>query len=116
MIVDLILEKKPEEALELLSKRYGVEKPKIKIGRTAGRSKSAGCYIPAKKTIYVFNREALYNPHVILHEFYHHMRTSGRKHRGAERYADEFARLFLESHRRIGLIKSNEARSRAVAV
>jgi hypothetical protein len=41
-------------------------------------------------------------PFVVLHEFYHHLRTAlDRKHRGTEKYADEFAREFIEAYKSI---------------
>jgi hypothetical protein len=48
------------------------------------------------KTIHVLNSDVLKDPFVILHEFYHHLRTSiDRKHRGTEKYASKFARDFI---------------------
>jgi hypothetical protein len=39
----------------------------------------------------------LRNPFVILHEFYHHLRTDlDLKHRGTEKHADAFAREFIQ--------------------
>jgi hypothetical protein len=53
------------------------------------------------KTISVLNSDTMGNPFVILHEFYHHMRTSvlDKKHRGTEKYANEFAREFIAAYR-----------------
>jgi len=42
----------------------------------------------------------LKEPFVILHEFYHHTRTGiDTKHRGTEKYANEFAEKFIQAYR-----------------
>ncbi|UCC33230.1 MAG: hypothetical protein JSW53_05530 [Candidatus Bathyarchaeota archaeon] len=99
--VHLILARKPEEALERLSEYYNVEVPKVKIGMPKGHVKSQGCYVPRKKTIYFSHRDAFYNPYVVLHEFYHHLRTRDRKHKGTEKLADAFAKGFIESYKEL---------------
>jgi len=106
--VHLILSKKPEEALERLSEYYNVEVPKVKIGMPKGHVKSRGCYVTGKKTIYFSNRDALYSPYVVLHEFYHHLRTRDRKHKGTEKLADAFAKGFLEAYRELAGIHSGK--------
>ncbi len=99
-IVHLILSKKPE-ALKWLSKYYNVETPKVKIGMPKGHMKNRGCYITGKKTMCFSNGDAFYNPYIVLHEFYHHLRTQGRKHKGTENLADAFAQDFLEAYKDI---------------
>jgi Zn-dependent peptidase ImmA (M78 family) len=99
--VHLILSKKPEEALERLGEYYNVEVPKVKIGMPKGHLKSRGCYVTGKKTIYFSHRDALYSPYVVLHEFYHHLRTRDRKHKGTEKLADAFAKGFLEAYKEL---------------
>jgi len=64
-----------------------------------GQSKSQGCYVTEKKTIYFSNQDALYNPFVVLHEFYHHLRSTGGKHKGTEKFADAFAEDFLDAYK-----------------
>lgn len=98
-IVYLILSKKPEEAIKELSEYYNVEAPKVQIGMPKGHMKSRGCYVTRKNTIYFSSRDAFYSPYVVLHEFYHHIRTRGGKHRGSEKLADAFAKGFLEAYR-----------------
>jgi len=100
-IVYLILSRKPEEALKQLSEYYNIEVPKVKVGMPRGHVKNRGCYVVGKKTIYFSNQNALYSPHVVLHEFYHHLRTQGRKHKGTEKRADAFAKEFLETYKEI---------------
>ncbi|MCW4053100.1 MAG: hypothetical protein NWE78_07840 [Candidatus Bathyarchaeota archaeon] len=94
-IVFLILSKEPENALNQLSSHYEIQAPDIKIGMPKGKAKSRGCYNTSNKTIFLSHRDMLYNPSVLLHEFYHHLRSRGGKHRGTEKLANEFAREFL---------------------
>ena len=98
-IVHLILSRKPEEALGRLSEHYNVAIPKVKVGMPRGHVKDRGCYVVGKKTIYFSNQDAFYSPYVVLHEFYHHLRTQGRKHKGTEYLADAFAKDFLEAYK-----------------
>ena len=99
--VHLILSKKSEEALERLSEYYNVEVPKVKIGMPKGHVRYQGCYVARKKTIHFLNQDALYNPYVVLHEFYHHLRTRDRKHKGTEKLADAFAKGFMEAYKEL---------------
>ena len=101
LIVWLILNGKVEKALELLAKRYSVNVPKIKVGLPKGRKKKAlGCYNAKKGTIFVLNSDTLKEPFIILHEFYHHLRTAlDMKHKGTEKYADEFAKEFIQTYK-----------------
>jgi hypothetical protein len=62
--------------------------------------KDAGCYVASKKTIYVSDRDNLYNPYLILHEFYHHLRTTDKKHKGTEKYANRFAEEYVETYKK----------------
>jgi hypothetical protein len=101
LVVQLILDGKVEESLELLARHYGVSVPRIKVGLPKSRrSKALGCYSAADQTIYVLDSGRLKDPFVILHEFYHHLRTGAdKRHRGSERFASAFARKFIdESH------------------
>jgi hypothetical protein len=99
-IVWLILNGETEKALETLAKHYGVEVPKLKVGLPKGRKiKTLGCYAAKNKTISVLNSDVLKQPFVILHEFYHHLRTNAdAKHLGTEKYADEFAKKFIQAY------------------
>jgi hypothetical protein len=101
LIVGLILNGKTEKALALLSEHYGVEVPKLKVGLPKGRKKKTlGCYNAKKKTILVLNSDTLKEPFIILHEFYHHLRTAlDAKHKGTERYADEFSKEFIQAYK-----------------
>jgi hypothetical protein len=99
-IVWLLLNGKTDEALERLAGYYSVGVPVIKVGLPSGHRKGVlACYAVRNRTINIFNSDVLMNPFVILHEFYHHLRTSLRKvHRGTERNADEFAKNYVRSY------------------
>jgi len=98
-IVNLILSRKPEDALKALSQYYKVITPELKVGVPKGRRKNIGCYIAKKRTIYVSNLNELHNPYVILHEFYHHLRTYNMKHKGTEKHAERFAKDYIEAYK-----------------
>lgn len=98
-IVHLILSRNPEEALKLLSQHCHVVTPDLRVGMPKGHRKNFGCYIAGKKTIHVSDRDNLYNPYLILHEFYHHLRTTDKKHRGTEKHANKFAREYIEAYK-----------------
>jgi Zn-dependent peptidase ImmA (M78 family) len=101
LVVWLVLNGKAEEALVLLAENYRVNVPKLKVGLPKGRKKRAyGCYTPKNATISVLNSDALGNPFVILHEFYHHLRTHSvdKQHKGTEKNADKFAAEFLQAY------------------
>jgi hypothetical protein len=100
-VVWLILNGKPEEALELLSKKYQVKVPDLKVGLPKGHKITAyGCYASKNQTISVLNSDALMNPFVVIHEFYHHLRSKSvdRLHKGTEKGADKFAMDFIEQY------------------
>jgi hypothetical protein len=97
-VVRLVLSKNTEEAIELVSQHYRIAKPKLKIGIPKRYSKKLACYVANSRTIYVSNREFLDNPHVILHEFYHHLRNSTSTQKGLEKHADKFAEDYLKAY------------------
>jgi hypothetical protein len=101
LVVLLILDGKTEEALEKLAKHYNVDIPKIKVGLPKGnRSRARGCYATKNRTISVLNSDVLKDPFTILHEFYHHLRTSpSSMHKGTEKHANKFAIEFIEASR-----------------
>jgi hypothetical protein len=98
LVVQLISDGKVEESLELLARQYSVSVPRIRVGLPKSRSsKALGCYSAADQTIYVLDSERLKDPFVVLHEFYHHLRTGvDRRHRGTEKFASTFARKFID--------------------
>jgi hypothetical protein len=99
-IVRLIaVDRKPEDALEALCEYYRVERPALRIGLPKGEKKALGCYVHRERTIYMSSEEYLFDPYVLIHEFYHHLRHVGGKHRGTERHARDFALSFLRNAR-----------------
>jgi Zn-dependent peptidase ImmA (M78 family) len=103
-VVQLVLNGKTEESLKMLASHYKVRVPRLKVGLPSRhRTRAVGCYVGNDETIYLQNADAVMNPFIILHEFYHHLRTSiDKQHKGTEKYADVFAREFLEAYRSFG--------------
>jgi hypothetical protein len=100
-VVALILDSKPEEAIRVLSRWYKVSEPRLGVGVFEGRTKGvAAVYSQNRKEILAARREFLYDPFVMIHEFYHHLRSTSGRHRGTERQADQFAMGFIEAFRR----------------
>lgn len=106
-IVQLILMKEPDEALKILSRQYNVSVPRLKVGMPKKHSKKVGCYVSKTKTIHIATEEKLKDPFVILHEFYHHLRTRGREHRGTEKHANRFAEEFIEAYQTLSKYSFN---------
>ena len=101
-IVALILDKKTEQALDYLSKLYKVDTPQIVVGTIKKKRRTVyAVYVVQEKKIYALNSEIFYNPFVILHEYYHHIRSKLGTHRGSEKYADMYAQQFIDSYMRI---------------
>ena len=104
-IVWLILNQDAEQALILLAKHYNVNVPKLRVGLPKGHRKNiGGCYTSKNQTISLLNSDTLGNPFVILHEFYHHLRSRSvtQQHKGTEKNADKFAAEFLKEHHSAG--------------
>jgi hypothetical protein len=100
-VVWLILNGQTEQALELLAKEYQVTVPALKVGLPKGHKTTAyGCYTAKTQTIALLNSDILVNPFVVLHEFYHHIRSKAvdRVHRGTEGNADKFALGFITEY------------------
>ena len=101
-IVSRILNKRTEEALQHLSKFYGMTPPEIVVGTVKGKRKTVyAIYVQKESKIYAINSDVFYNPFIVLHEFYHHMRTRGGIHRGSEKNANMYARNFIGAYNRI---------------
>lgn len=99
-IVHMILGKRAEEALQILSNFYHLDPPEIRVGTVKGKRRTAyAVYVSKEQRIYAMNSDILYNPFVILHEFYHHLRSRSGAHRGTERHADLYAKGFIDSYR-----------------
>ena len=101
-VVYLILSKRTEDALQVLSNFYHLAPPEIAVGTVKGKRRTAyAVYVQKEKKIYAMDSEIFYNPFVVLHEFYHHLRSSGGSHRGTERHANEFAQHFIKSYKAV---------------
>ncbi len=107
-IVSLIINGKTEQALEKLAQSYNVETPTVKVGLPKRhKSKALGCYSVKNRTIYVLNSDIMQNPFVLLHEFYHHIRTGvDLKHRGTEKYASHFAQEYIQAYKTLNANKN----------
>src|ERR671927_1626191 len=85
-IVYMILNKRTEEALEYLSNLYNTITPEIVVGTVKGKRKTVyAVYVQKESKIYAINSDIFYNPFVILHEFYHHIRTKAGVHEDPRR-------------------------------
>jgi hypothetical protein len=101
-IVYMILNKKTEEALQHLSKFYNTTPPEIVVGTIKGKRKTVyAVYVQRERKIYAINSDVFYNPFIVLHEFYHHIRTKGGVHRGSEKNANWYAKSFIDAYNRI---------------
>jgi hypothetical protein len=101
-IVFMILNKKTEEALQNLSRFYNMTPPEIVVGTVKGKRKTVyAVYVQKESKIYAINSDVFYNPFIVLHEFYHHIRTKGGKHRGSEKNANMYAESFIDAYNRI---------------
>ncbi|MEM3429475.1 MAG: hypothetical protein QXI59_01595 [Candidatus Bathyarchaeia archaeon] len=95
-IVEKIRDGDLKYALELLSRLYDVPPPSFRVGTVKGHRKSTACYIASQKTILFSNSEALLDPRIVLHEFYHHLTYHKTlKDGGTDKDADRFVRQFL---------------------
>jgi hypothetical protein len=101
-IVYMIINRKPEEALNKLSEFYHVQPPKFAVGTVKGKRKTVfAVYVYKERKIYAINSDIFYNPFILLHEFYHHIRWRSREHRGSEKHANKYAQEFINSYIKI---------------
>ena len=101
LVVATILDTRTEDAIRLLCDHYRVSIPRLGVGVVEGRTKGvAAVYSLERKEILAAKREYLYDPFVMIHEFYHHLRSVSGKHRGTEKQADKFASEFVEAYKR----------------
>ena len=99
-IVHMILGKRTEEALQALSSFYHIAPPEIAVGTVKGKRRTAyAVYVTKERKIYAMDSDIFGNPFVILHEFYHHLRSRSGAHRGTERHANLYAKGFIDSYR-----------------
>ena len=104
-VVALILDSKTEEALGVLSRWYRVSEPRLGVGVFEGKTKGvAAVYSQGRKEILAARREFMYDPFVMIHEFYHHLRSTSGRHRGTEKQADKFALDFIGAYRQVAAV------------
>jgi hypothetical protein len=102
MVVAMILDMRTEEAIATLARHYKVDVPRLGVGVFEGKTKGVlAVYSPARKEILAANRESMYDPFVMIHEFYHHLRSVSGKHKGTEKQADRFAVEHIEAFNEI---------------
>ena len=102
LTVWLILDSKPEDAISLMCKWYRVSSPRLLVGVLEGKTKRvAAVYSVRRREIRAAKREYLYDPFVMLHEFYHHLRQFAGQHRGTEKNADKFALDYIAAYKRL---------------
>jgi hypothetical protein len=108
-VVNMILNKKTEEALNNLSKFYKINPPEITVGTIKGKRKTVyAVYVQRESKIYCINSDIFSNPFIILHEFYHHIRTKGGVHRGSEKHANMYARGFVDAYKKLAKHKQKD--------
>ena len=101
-IVRKILNKDTEQALLELSNLYNIRPPEIVVGTIKGKRKTVyAVYVQNENRIYAMNSDIFYNPFVVLHEFYHHLRSRGGVHRGSERNANMYAKKFIDAYSKV---------------
>lgn len=101
-IVRKILNKDTEQALSELSNLYNIRPPEIIVGTIKGKRKTVyAVYVQNENRIYAMNSDIFYNPFVVLHEFYHHLRSRGGVHRGSERNANMYAKKFIDAYSKV---------------
>src|SRR6187200_266896 len=101
-IVNMILSKKTEEALQKLSDFYHISPPEIVVGTIKGKRRTVyAVYVQKERRIYALDSDIFYHRFIVLHEFYHHLRTRGGIHKGSEKYANIYAQSFINSYNKI---------------
>ena len=101
LVVATILDSRTEDAIRLLCEHYRVMVPRLRVGVLEGRTKGvAAVYSLERKKILAARMEYLYDPFVMIHEFYHHLRSTSGKHRGTEKQADRFAADFVQAYKK----------------
>src|SRR5207247_10666874 len=98
-IVYMILNKKTEEALQLLSNFYNLKPPRIAVGTIKGKRRRAyAVYVTRENKIYALNSDILYNHFLIIHLYYHYLSSCFGLQRGTEGKEDSYSRSFIESY------------------
>ncbi|MHB8565811.1 MAG: hypothetical protein ACYC7D_05960 [Nitrososphaerales archaeon] len=108
-IVYLILNKETEKAVEIISSKYKLRKPRLSIGISKGKKKALGVYSVESNAISFKDQDQFFNPFVVLHEMYHCIRSTSGAHRGNEKNADKFALDYIWTFNEIAKTKTIDA-------
>lgn len=100
-IVQLILSKDTEKAVEVVSKKFNVRTPTLGIGRTKGKKSALAVYSVAANSILFSDQDQYFDPFVVLHEMYHCIRSTSGSHRGTEKNADKFAIGYVNEYKKL---------------
>lgn len=101
-VVQMILDGKTEDALAKLSDFYHVDTPKIVVGTVKKKRRTVyAVYVPGERKIYALNSDIFCNPFVIIHEYYHHIRSKFGIHKGSEKHANLYAKDFIDSYNKL---------------
>lgn len=99
-VVQLILSKETERAVDIVSRKYGARPPSLGIGSTKGRKIALAVYSVSANSILFSDQTHFFDPFVVLHEMYHCIRSKSGSHRGTEKNADRFALDFIMEYQR----------------
>ena len=95
-IVQQIIDGHVELALASLCAHYDISEPSVRVGTVKRHRRVLACYVEKERRIYFSNSDFLKNPFVVLHEFYHHLRSLGTgRGKQVEKRADLFAATFI---------------------
>lgn len=97
-VIQLILSKDTEKAVELLSQKFRVRTPTLGIGHTKGKKTALAVYSVVANTISFSDQDQFFDPFVVLHEMYHCIRSRSGNHRGTEKNADKFALDYIAEY------------------
>lgn len=98
LVVQKILSKDTEKAVELVCNKYRVKTPSLRIGVPKGHKKALGVYTVQSNSIGFRDQDQFFSPFVVLHELYHCIRSTSGSHRGTEKNADSFAISYIEEY------------------
>ncbi len=116
-VVQLILSKETENAVNLVCKRSRISPPTLRVGGVPkGHKKALGVYTVASNTIAFRNQDQFFNPFVVLHELYHCIRSKSGAHRGTEKNADKFALSFIETYNKFAKSLSERIKTETLQV
>jgi predicted metallopeptidase len=116
-VVQEILSKETEKAVELVCKKNRITAPSLRIGGVPkGHKKALGVYSVESNSIAFRDQDQFFNPFVVLHELYHCIRSKSGSHRGTEKNADRFALSFIDTYNKFAKSVSEKIPSQALDV